>query len=197
MKDRFGGVRYETLGFPFVNGHGEEIWNCGIFMMTPESEVPPPSRNRQVVANDDKGVPGWFLPVVQSLFGGRNAKFWESCVTHGKVNSHPVWEFAADTVVKGRIALLGDAAHMASPRTGAGAYTAMVDALNLGTALHRGSNLTESLLLYNNDTVARGIALLRRSQAAAVHFAPASSPSLSPMVLAEILGNQLSFPWRE
>ena len=47
------------------------------------------------------------------------------------MNPHPIWEFAADKVVNGRVVLIGDCAHMATPRTGAGAYTAMVDAVML------------------------------------------------------------------
>jgi 2-polyprenyl-6-methoxyphenol hydroxylase-like FAD-dependent oxidoreductase len=183
------GVRYETLGFPFVNGRGEEVWNCGIYMMTPESEVATPSRNRQVATSDANDIPDWFLPVVSALFGSRNAKFWESCATQGKVNSHPVWEFAADAVVKSRVVLLGEAAHLARPRTGAGAYTAMVDAVNLGTALQRESDLGESLRLYNDDTVSRGRELLQRSRRAAGYFAPPSSVPLSGSELLGVIGD--------
>ena len=76
-------------------------------------------------------MPEWFVPFVRTLFGEGNAAYWAACAAHGKVSAHPVWELAADRVVHGRLALLGDAAHMASPRTGAGAYTAMVDAVVL------------------------------------------------------------------
>ena len=91
-----------------------------------------------------------------------------------------MWEFAADTVVNQRIVLLGDAAHMASPRTGAGAYTAMVDAVTLGTALQQSNTIDEALQLYNDDTVERGRLLLQRSRQAASYSAPASSPPVSP-----------------
>ena len=78
------GVCYETLGFPFVNSNGIETWNCGIYMMTPESEVAAPQRNRHVdqgsevtsVGAKTKTVPEWFIPVVTRLFGVRNGKFW-------------------------------------------------------------------------------------------------------------------------
>jgi 2-polyprenyl-6-methoxyphenol hydroxylase-like FAD-dependent oxidoreductase len=187
------GIRYETLGFPFTNGRGEQVWNCGIYMMMPESEVAAPSRNRQVVTTDANGVPEWFLPVVSALFGARNAKFWEACTTQGNVNSHPVWEFSADTVVNNRIALLGDAAHMASPRTGAGAYTAMVDAVSLGAAVQRTSNIDDALRLYNDDTVSRGRDLFQKSRRAATYFAPPGVTPLSPPRLLEIMGDQLRF----
>jgi 2-polyprenyl-6-methoxyphenol hydroxylase-like FAD-dependent oxidoreductase len=174
------GVRYETLGFPFVNGRGIAMWNCGVYMMTPKSEVAAPTRNRQVTSSETGGVPDWFIPVVRALFGDRNAEFWQACAVNGKVSAHPVWEFAADTVVNRRIMLLGDAAHMASPRTGAGAYTAMVDAVTLGTALEQCNTIEEALQFYNDDTVERGRLLWKRSRRAAAYFAPESSPPVSP-----------------
>jgi flavin-dependent dehydrogenase len=67
----------------------------------------------------------------------------------GKVSPHPVWEVACNPVVKGRVALLGDVGHMASPHTGAGAYTAMVDAHVFGKPIQEGSSLHDALDLYN------------------------------------------------
>lgn len=186
------GVRYETLGFPFVNGRGVAMWNCGVYMMTPKSEVAAPTRNRQVTSSETGTVPDWFVPVVRALFGDRNAAFWEACAANGKVSAHPVWEFAADTVVNQRLILLGDAAHMASPRTGAGAYTAMVDAVTLGVALQQGNTIDEALHLYNDDTVQRGRRLWKRSRRAAAYFAPESSLPVSPAGLPIRLGERLT-----
>ena len=60
--------------------------------------------------------------------------------SHSLSHTHPsVWELACDPVVNRRVVLLGDAAHMSSPRTGAGAYTAMVDAVVLGQAFEKGA----------------------------------------------------------
>lgn len=47
----------------------------------------------------------------------------------------PIFEHAPTALVMGRVALLGDAAHVASPITGAGARAAMADALALEAAL--------------------------------------------------------------
>jgi 2-polyprenyl-6-methoxyphenol hydroxylase-like FAD-dependent oxidoreductase len=51
----------------------------------------------------------------------KKKKFRASWLRHyastGKVTAHPVWEFAADTVVRSRVVIIGDAAHTASPRT--------------------------------------------------------------------------------
>ena len=188
------GVRYETLGFPFINGHGIAMWNCGVYMMTPKSEVAAPARNRQVTSSLTGTVPDWFIPVIRALFGVGNATFWQACVANGKVSGHPVWEFVADTVVNQRIMLLGDAAHMASPRTGAGAYTAMVDAVTLGAALQRSSTIDEALQFYNDDTVERGRRLWKRSRQAAAYFAPESSPPVSPASLPNRVSERLAPP---
>jgi len=186
-----GGVTYETLGFPCAGPQGSgTLWNCGIYMATPETEVARPMRNRQVAAERPRQVPGWLVPLAFALFGPRNGGFWDACVKFGKVSSHPVWELAADPIVRGRIALLGDAAHMASPRTGAGAYTAMVDAVVLGAALEQATTLNEALQLYNDDTVVRGQQLFQRSRAAAKAFAPAGCRIPSPPQLLQDLTRQ-------
>ena len=164
-------------------------------MMTPESEVAAPQRNRHVdqgsevtsVGAKTKTVPEWFIPVVTRLFGVRNGKFWQECAEHGKVNPHPVWELACDQVVAGRVILLGDAAHMSSPRTGVGAYTAMKDAVVLGECLSETKDLETALALYNDDTVLRGKALFQRSRHAAIYFAPDNAKSVSPKALLDTL----------
>jgi 2-polyprenyl-6-methoxyphenol hydroxylase-like FAD-dependent oxidoreductase len=184
-----GGVTYETLGFPCAGPDGGTMWNCGVYMATPQSEVAAPTRNRQV-GKPMKQVPAWFVPLTTALFGERNGRFWEACARLGKVSPHPVWELAAQPVTRGRVALLGDAAHMASPRTGAGAYTAMVDAVVLGAVLSQASSLDEGLRLYNDDTVVRGAQLFERSRAAARAFAPTGRRIRSPQVLLRDLTGQ-------
>lgn len=167
-----GGCYYETLGFPCAGPDGSgTLWNCGVYMAMPEEEVEAPTKNRQVKAGM-REVPDWFVPFVRKFFGKSNAKFWEQCAKVGKVSPHAVWELASDRVVNQRVLLLGDAAHMASPRTGAGAYTAMRDAVMLREVMQRASTLEEALAMYNDDTVRRGHQLYRRSRNAAMSFAP-------------------------
>ena len=177
------GVLYETLGFAFTGANEEPLWNCGIYMAMPESEVQLPTKNRQVSTNNIKKIPQWFLPFVEYLFDKKTLEFWESAVEFGKVSPHPIWEFAAEKVVQNRIILLGDASHMASPRTGAGAYTAMTDAVVLEAAFKQGINIKECLKLYNLNTVARGKGLYDRSRKSAVYFAPANREIISPKEL--------------
>jgi hypothetical protein len=110
------GIRYETLGFPCAGPSGR-VWNCGVYMAMPQAKVAAPTRNRQV-GSAMSDIPEWFVPFTRALFGEQNAQFWADCVKLGKVTPHPIWEFAADPVVAGRVALLGDAAHLSSPPHG-------------------------------------------------------------------------------
>lgn len=181
------GIRYETLGFPFIGANRESLWNCGVYMAMPESEVEKPTKNRQVSIQNFKQVSDWFLPFIDHLFDKSTLKFWETAVQYGKVSPHPVWEFVAEKVVQNRILLLGDAAHMASPRTGAGAFSAMVDAVVLENAFKQGKNIDESLNLYNQNTVYRGRELHNRSRRSASYFAPKNRKAVSPKVLIERL----------
>lgn len=119
-----------------------------------------------------KGVPDWFIPFVRKVFGSQNEKFWAACAKNGKVTPHPVWEFYAERMVKDRIALLGDAAHMATPQTGAGAYTAMVDSVAFGICMQNSSSFDEGLKKYNDEAVIRAKNLYDRSRSCAVGFAP-------------------------
>jgi 2-polyprenyl-6-methoxyphenol hydroxylase-like FAD-dependent oxidoreductase len=159
-------------------------------MAIPESEVEKPTRNRQVSNQNFKQLPEWFLPVIGNLFDKPTLKFWETANQYGKISPHPVWEFVTDKVVQNRILLLGDAAHMASPRTGAGAFSAMVDAVVLENAFKQEKNIDKSLKLYNQNTVDRGKELYNRSRKSASYFAPENRKIESPKVLVERFQNQ-------
>jgi 2-polyprenyl-6-methoxyphenol hydroxylase-like FAD-dependent oxidoreductase len=184
------GIRYETLGFSFVGAKNESFWNCGVYMAMPESEVEKPTRNRQVSTQNFKQISDWFLPFIDHLFDKPTLKFWETAVQYGKVSPHPVWEFAADKVVNNRILLLGDAAHMASPRTGAGAYTAMVDAVILEAAFKQSETIEEALQFYNDNTVKRGKDLYARSRKSASYFTPKNRKIVSPNEIVVRLNSQ-------
>jgi 2-polyprenyl-6-methoxyphenol hydroxylase-like FAD-dependent oxidoreductase len=56
-------------------------------------------------------------------------------VTHGEVFGTPVAEYLPVSLVRGRVALIGDAAHVASPMTGAGFENALLDVDALAAAL--------------------------------------------------------------
>lgn len=131
----FGIYHYATLGYPCRNESGDLLWNCGMYLPFPEELVTRTmARNRQVGCT--KKVPEWFLPLTKRLFPNKaSVDFWTACVEKGKVSQHPVYEFAANRVTRDHVLIVGDAAHMISPRTGSGAYSAMLDAMALEDAL--------------------------------------------------------------
>ena len=143
-------------------------------MAMPENMVERPVKNRQIGASAMKAVPEWFVPFTRESFGEFAGKFWDECVRKDKVSPHAVWEMAADRVVNGRVILFGDTAHMASLRTGAGAYTAFVDAVVFGRAFAQSTDVEAALCVYNDDTIMRGKQLFARSRLAASGFAPLS-----------------------
>ncbi len=87
-----------------------------------------------------------FLPNFMALFrakfgkhaGGKVLRVMEVAAVRGKITPLPQHEFAAKRVVEGRLLLVGDAAHMASPRTGAGAHTAVLEERANDTAFYSG-----------------------------------------------------------
>lgn len=154
------------LNIAFDNG---QDWIMGgATHAAPEEDVVRPSAggaNRQLGGIDGEGkgeenspadapaeppapppTPAWFLPWYAQTFGrvagGEAVRCLQAAATHGKLSPPiPQYEFAARKVVSGRLVLVGDAAHMASPRTAAGAHTAVLDAAGLFNAFAPLGNL--------------------------------------------------------
>ena len=93
-----------------------------------------------------------------------------------------MYEYSAHTAVAGRVLLLGDAAHMASPNTGSGARAAFADALSLRSCLiesftsagehDAAAKIDAALQAYNIDTVDRGRQLLQLSHHVGQRYIP-------------------------
>ena len=142
--------------------------------------------NRQTGESADPSLPSWFLPFYKSKFGaianGELYRAMEAAALHGKISPMAQYEFAARTVVSGRRVLLGDAAHMASPRTAAGAHTAVLDAAGLLAAFlphiegvrpaSWGAAVDAGLAAYGPPALLRASGLLARSREVSADVVP-------------------------
>lgn len=129
--------RYFCMSLNVALDDGRDYIMGGVAVGVPESEVIRPdegaSRHTEIPLNSE--LPTWFMPFVRRHFAhhanGQVLKWLELCATEGKITPQPLYEFGADKVVAGRIIMIGDAAHMASPRTAAGAHTGILDAAGI------------------------------------------------------------------
>jgi len=173
---------------------GSRMYACGFFIATPENEIRQPERgdNRQIaqVESSKARAPEWFLPFIQHFFGrqagGQIVRFTEAAASKGKIAPNPVFEYAASNTVAGRVVLMGDAAHLSTPWTAAGAYTAMLDAVALGEAFASGAGNTDRTLeAYNEGGIQRAKSLLKQSRACSRRLIPKQGMQavLSPATL--------------
>ena len=192
---------YDAVILDAPKNDGSHMYACGFFIATPESEIRRPDRgdNRQVAASTRTWAtePDWFLPLIRKLFsghaGGQIVRFTEAASRCGKISPNPVFEYAAPTAVKGRAVLIGDAAHLSTPWTAAGAHTAILDAVALGEALcGKAPAITDrALQRYNKGGVRRAQALLRQSKACSRRLVPRkggkhAAPSPASLVAEEV-----------
>jgi len=208
---------YDTIVMPLTgDGLGRDSIVCGVFIATPEVEARPPAAGtgRHAAASADPAagegsgsgsgdarVPSWFLPFFRQQFGSQAdgaelVRLFEAVVASGKLSAHPQYDYAADSVRAGRLLLVGDAAHMASPRTAVGAHTAILDALSLRAAFEATTAavggggddvIDEALRRYSPDGLQRARQLLQRSREVGRQFVPAGG-------LAEVVSPQLLVP---
>jgi 2-polyprenyl-6-methoxyphenol hydroxylase-like FAD-dependent oxidoreductase len=68
----------------------------------------------------------------------------------------PIYDFESERMVRGRIALIGDAAFVARPHVGAGVYKAAGDAHALAMALGEGSDIDAGLRCFEAERVPIG-----------------------------------------
>ena len=136
---QYNSGRYFTILMTIAMDNGQDWLMGGTSVPAEESEIKGwrvgrAGDNRQD-GDSDQSLPDWFLPLYKQHFGhlagGQLIKVMEAAAQKGKIAMLPQYEFAAREVVNGRRVLVGDAAHTASPRTAAGAHTAVLDALGL------------------------------------------------------------------
>lgn len=128
---------YDTILLDVATDAGEDYVMGGTAIACPESEVRAPvaGENRQGGIDQSSSLPQWFLPFFRARFGqihrGELYRAMEVASRLGKITPNAQYEYCAKHVVHGHIVLVGDAAHMAVPRTAAGAHTAVLDGMGL------------------------------------------------------------------
>lgn len=179
------------LPVPYFDGR--RTYMCAFFVPTPEAEITPSRRgdNRQIEQVAGHGnAPAWFVPFVRRLFGQHAERarkrspgtrtaadelvtFAETAAAKGKLTAAPVYEFGVSRTVHGRVVVLGDAAHLATPMTAAGAHTAVEDAHGLLTAFTaRLGSVEAALRAYDTGATQRAQRLLRTSRAVSQDILP-------------------------
>jgi 2-polyprenyl-6-methoxyphenol hydroxylase-like FAD-dependent oxidoreductase len=179
---------YDTIALKMAKDNGEDMWTFGTFIAKPESELSnlgwsksKDGKARHHSDNSCSSTPDWFLPHMKKYFSHVPGliPLVEQIAQRGQLKPHPQYEFGnIEQVHNGRVMILGDAAHMASPRTAVGAHTAILDALALREAFAVDENSTtadgidKALQRYSKDGVAHARQLYARSREVSQEFVP-------------------------
>ena len=105
-----------------------------------------------------QGWPDWVDAIVRATMG------------HGQIRPHPVYQSMPSSLGRRRIALLGDAGHLASPITGSGARLAMEDALELAAALERTATVEAAVDDYSRARLGRAQQVVRYGEERGMAF---------------------------
>ena len=103
------------------------------------------------------------------------------CVGRRAVIGTPIAEYIPARLTRGRIALVGDAAHVPTPMTGRGFGASLQDALALADALSngvRGDAALEALCRYEQQRLLAARSLVKTGQQFSRSFAPAATVSM-------------------
>jgi 2-polyprenyl-6-methoxyphenol hydroxylase-like FAD-dependent oxidoreductase len=152
VRDRFVEVWDVGGGFGFgPAGTGRVYWYC--FETVPE-DAPAPERPRDEFLHR---YGAWFDPI-PALIASTDPDAIEPTFTYDR-KPRPTWG-------RGRVTLLGDAAHPMKPNIGQGAAQALEDAVVLGSCLAGGGEPEKALLAYERRRIRRANAVVRASRRA-------------------------------
>ena len=170
------GDPFFTIQMNIAKDDGSDWLMGGTSVACPEGTLPPPDAGAGRQAGDpDRATGDWFVRRFYSEHfphaGGALHRAMAAAAAHGKISGLPLYEFAARSVVSGARVLVGDAAHMASPRTAVGAHTAVLDAAALhdafARALREGGRdglVARALAAYERPALRRAAELYQRSK---------------------------------
>jgi 2-polyprenyl-6-methoxyphenol hydroxylase-like FAD-dependent oxidoreductase len=152
VRDRFVEVWGVGRGFGFgPAGPGRVYWYC--FETVPE-DAPAPKRPRDEFLHR---YGTWFDPI-PDLIESTDPDAIEPTLTYDRPPRR-TWR-------RGRVALLGDAAHPMKPNIGQGAAQALEDAVVLGSCIAASAHLEEALRAYERRRIRRANAVVRASRQA-------------------------------
>jgi 2-polyprenyl-6-methoxyphenol hydroxylase-like FAD-dependent oxidoreductase len=152
IRDRFVEVWGVGGGFGFgPAGPGRVYWYC--FERVPEG-APAPERPRDEFF---RRYGGWFPPI-PALIASTDPDAIEPTFTYDRPPRR--------TWGRGRVTLLGDAAHPMKPNIGQGAAQALEDAVVLGSCMAARTDPEEALRAYERRRVRRANAVVRASRQA-------------------------------
>jgi 2-polyprenyl-6-methoxyphenol hydroxylase-like FAD-dependent oxidoreductase len=152
VRDRFVEVWGVGGGFGFgPAGLGRVYWYC--FEAVPEGTAAPERPRDEFL----RRYGGWFDPI-PALIESTDPDAIEPTFTYDR-RPRRAWG-------RGRVTLLGDAAHPMKPNIGQGAAQALEDAVVLGSSLAAGGDPAEALRAYEHRRVRRANAVVRASRRA-------------------------------
>jgi 2-polyprenyl-6-methoxyphenol hydroxylase-like FAD-dependent oxidoreductase len=173
---------YDTILLKQAKDNGDDLWTMGTFIETPEADVEKywnkatdgTSRHGTNSIKKFEAMPDWLLNHFRHHFSNVPGlvDLMECLQKFGEVSPHPQYEFGRiERVHKGRVVILGDAAHMASPRTAVGAHTAILDSLALMEAFETEPNdIDAALELYSQTGLRNAHALFARTRQVSSEF---------------------------
>jgi 2-polyprenyl-6-methoxyphenol hydroxylase-like FAD-dependent oxidoreductase len=147
--------------------------------------IPPPLIRAEVIAAFRAQARALLPPQYRSLIDATAAPFFQ-----------PIFDLNAPRVVAGRVALLGDAAHVARPHVGAGVCKAALNAAWLADAVTAApGDMAAGLAAYEARACAFGSALIARARFLGAYLEDPPRAGLKPEPLAVM--RAISAPLRE
>lgn len=125
-------------------------------------------------ASAQPAVPPALLAELAASAAARWPTPWDTAIPHaiasGRMVATPVADHLPGRLVRGRAALVGDAAHAVTPFTGAGLYTALQGALALARAIERHGPAPAALAAYEAERLAPSRRLVQSGRRASRAF---------------------------
>jgi 2-polyprenyl-6-methoxyphenol hydroxylase-like FAD-dependent oxidoreductase len=146
--------------------------------------IPPPLIRPEVIAAFRAQARAMLPPQYVALTEATPAPFFQ-----------PIFDLDSPRIVDGRVALVGDAAHVARPHVGAGVSKAALNAAWLADALTAASDIEAGLAAYERRALAFGSAMVARARYLGAYLEDPPRPGLAPDPMPVM--QSISAPLRE